>query len=228
MSIIDSQLVKIEISTLPHESNSKLRLNYQGQSYDLLQAFAIHKLDRAQRQLHQLLQVSNDGSSSPTRYLLVQEVNYYSLWELDRCSTREAMSNNRLSPTPTILEPRSSLDIPVLELQQASIWLFQELWLQWQDLLGDRQLKVFAKELLSVTPQLQTWVDLDRLLILDPLATTRLGSWSELDFRAFDRQLYHLTQKKLGHQFGTKLTLDIMETMPDTWRSLLVNILDIC
>ena len=34
----------------------------------------------------------------------------------------------------------------ILELQQASILLFQELWLQWQDLLGARQLQVFAKD----------------------------------------------------------------------------------
>ena len=205
----------------------RLRLNYQGQGYDLIQAFASHKLDRAQ-QLQRSRQIVGDGTTtrqdpanraSPDRYLLVREVDYYSVWELAPASlepvgiVRDALVENEC--------------VPVLELQQASLWLFQELWLQWQDLLGERQLKVFAKELLSVTPQLQTWVDLDRLLMLDPLDPVKLGSWSELDFRAFDRQLYQLTQQKLGHQFGTKLTIDIIEAMPASCRSILVATLDI-
>ena len=218
MSIIESQLVKIEISTLPDDPQSRLRLNYQGQGYDLRQAFASHKVDRAQ-QLQRSLQMLGDRNTratnpSPSRYLLVREVDYYSLWEIARGTVEPASS---LAASPA--DDDRALG---LELQQASIWLFQELWLQWQDLLGDRQLKVFAKELLAGTPQLQTWVDLDRLLMLDP---TKLGSWSELDFRGFDRQLYQLTQQKLGHQFGTKLTIDIIEAMPDSCRSIL---LDIC
>ncbi|WP_373539896.1 hypothetical protein [Chamaesiphon sp.] len=227
MSIIDAQLVKIEISTLPDDPQSRLSLNYQGQSYDLRQAFASHKLDRAQ-QLQQSLLVPSScttrlnesvPSASPNRYLLVREVDYYSLWELNRL-TVELVSSLGDS------EADDDRDA-VLELQQASIWLFQELWLQWQDLLGEGQLKVFAKELLSVSPQLQTWVDLDRLLMLDPLALDKLGSWSELDFQAFDRQIYHLTQQKLGHQFGTKLTIDIIEAMPDSSRAILLDILEI-
>ena len=220
MSIIESQLVKIEISTLPDDPQSRLRLNYQGQGYDLLQAFGTHKLDRAQ-QLHRTLhdRTARNDPASPNRYLLVCEVDYYSVWELARTTVEPVSSLAAL--------PAEDDRVPGLQLQQASIWLFQELWLQWQDLLGDRQLKVFAKELLAGTPQLQTWVDLDRLLILDPLDPTKLGSWSELDFSAFDRQLYQLTQQKLGHQFGTKLTIDIIEAMPDSCRSILLDILDI-
>ena len=223
MSIIDSQLVKIEISTLPDHHQSRLRLSYQGQSYDLLQAFATHKLERAEQLQRSRLLLDNGTTArndpSPNRYLLVREVDYYSLWELASASLDPVVIGGD-SPA----DNERSLG---LELQQASIWLFQELWLQWQDLLGERQLKVFAKELLSGTPQLQTWVDLDRLLMLDPLDSVRLGSWSELDFSAFDRQLYQLTQQKLGHQFGTKLTIDIIEAMPDSCRSILLHVLDI-
>ena len=159
MSIIDSQLVKIEISTLPDDPKSRLRLNYREQDYDLLQAFASHKLDRAQ-QLQRSLVMLGDGTvrtdpANSNRYLLVSEVGYYSLWELVR-STVELGSSLAASPAD---DDRVS----GLELQQASIWLFQELWLQWQDLLGERQLKAFAKELFSGNPHLQTWVDIDRL-----------------------------------------------------------------
>ena len=81
--------------------------------------------------------------------------------------------------------------------------------------MGARQLQLFTKELLAVTPQIQAEVDLDRLLALDPLGLARLG-WSKQDFMTFDRQLYQFAQKKMGRQFGTQLTIDIIQAMPDS------------
>jgi hypothetical protein len=224
MSIIDLQLVDIEISTLseahpivPGEQlrrqTARLKLNYQGQRYDLVQAFASHKLELVQKRLHQLIVRANNAANPPVpeRYLMVREIGYYSLWTLDSNLDLTNLADSKCG----------------LALQQASIWLFQELWLQWQDLLGTNQLQVFAENLLAVNSQLQSAADLDRLLSLDPLATARLGEWSELDLIAFDRQLYQLTQKKVGQKFGTSLTIDIIESMPDSLRSTLVNILGI-
>ena len=112
-------------------------------------------------------------------------------------------------------------------MQQASIWLFQELWLQWEELLGERQLQIFADNLLGINSLLRARADLDRLLSLDPLASEPLDSWVQADFIAFDRQLCDLTQKKMGQQFGNKLTIDIIESMPDLLRSISIDILDI-
>ncbi len=217
MSIIASQSVDIEISTLPDDRHSRLRLNDRGHIYELLQAFASSKLDRAQQQLQQLIELDRQpvSSSNPNRYLLVREVEYYSLWELDRSIATSSLDDRIDDERETILE-----------LQQASIWLLQELWLQWQDLLGARQLQVFAKELLTVTPQLQSGVDLDRLLALDPLGLALLG-WSKQDFMTFDRQLYQLAQKKMGRQFGTKVTIDIIQAMPDSLQLTLSEVLGI-
>ena len=215
MSIIASQSVDIEISTLPDDRHSRLRLNDRGHIYNLIQAFAITKLDRAQQQLQQLIELNRDpaSSSNPNRYLLILEVDYYSLWELDRSIATSSL-NDRID------DERET----ILELQQASIWLLQELWLQWQDLLGARQLQVFAKDLLAVTPQIHAEGDLDRLLALDPLDLARLG-WSKQDFMTFDRQLYQLAQKKMGRQFGTQLTIDIIQAMPDSLQITLSEVL---
>ena len=235
MSIIDPQLVNIEIYTLPSDAHSvtpearlrqrksELRLNYQGQSYDLVRVFASHKLERAKQQLQQLVlsqshysnAIDGDAVSSRAieRYLMVREVGYYSLWEIDSTLDRS--------------NPNQQSEREILELQQASIWLFQELWLQWQDLVGAKQLRVFAKNLLTVTPQLQSWVDLDRLLLLDPLTIVKLEDWSKLDSIAFVRQLDRLTQQKIGQQLGKKLTIDIIQGMPESLRSRLTDILDI-
>jgi hypothetical protein len=210
MAIIDAPLVNIELSTLSGNLGSTLQLNYHGQRYDLVQAFASHKLELAQQRWQQQIAVDNAVSG---RYLLVREVGYYSLWMLDRsvnpaCLIKEYNNHN-------------------LELQQASIWLFQELWLQWQDLLGERQLQIFADNLVDVNSMLRSRADLDRLLSLDPLASEPLDSWSQADFIAFDRQLFDLTQKKMGQQFGHKLTIEIIESMPDALRTISIDILDI-
>jgi hypothetical protein len=222
MSIIDPQLVNIQIAPLSGDRTAGLRLSYQGKVYDLVRAFASHKLELAQTELQQLMlqQKCTGADSIADRYLLVREVGYYSLWEVDRLLLPTANHSSADAEHP------SSVDLD-LALQQASIWLFQELWVQWQDLLGAKQLQVFADNLLALTPQLQSLADLDRLLLLDPLASTQLATWKRADFIEFDRQLYHLTQKKIGHQFGTQLTIEIIRSMPDLLRSTLTNILDI-
>jgi hypothetical protein len=207
IAIIDAPLVKIEISILEDNLGSTLQLNYHGQRYDLVQAFASHKLELAQQRWQQQIAVDNAVSG---RYLLVREVGYYSLWLLDP------------SVNPACL---IRADNHNLELQQASIWLFQELWLQWQDLLGERQLQIFADNLLGVNSLLRSRADLDRLLNLDPLASESLSSWTQADFIAFDRQLCNLTQQKMGQKFGHKLTIDLIESMPDSLQTILINTL---
>ena len=219
MSITDSQLVNIEIATLPHRGISGLRLTYQDRKYDLIQAFSDRKLDAAQQQWRQLMSLPNttENSAATDRYLLLREVGYYSLWALDRSL-----------PMSSIARPQTDGHHELgLELQQASLWLVQELWLQWQDLVGARQLQVFAENLVMHTPPLQSRADLDRLLALEPMATARLAVWTELDFRTFARQVYHLTQQKLGQQFGTQIVSDIIQSMPELLRSTLVDTLGV-
>jgi hypothetical protein len=212
MAIIDSRSVNIEISTPPDQIQSELRLDYHGQRYNLVQAFADRQLELAQQRLQQLIATDPLSGSVIDRYLIVQEINYYSLWVL--------ASNHQAVPITQASKSN-------LELQQASIWLFQELWLQWQDLLGNRQLPAFADNLLAVTNHLQSRSDLDRLLSLDPLTSAQLIGWVDADFIAFDRQLYQLTQKKIGQQFATNITLDIVSSMPASLRSRLLTILDL-
>jgi hypothetical protein len=220
MSIVDQQLVDIEIFTNSGDVESQLRLNYQGQVYHLHQAFAVPKLDelaaslreRVNQQLQQLTTQHGD------RYLLVREVGYYSLWELDRPKFDPALIEMSL------IDRQISIG---LELQQASIWLFQELWWQLAESIGERQLQVFAENLVAVTPQVKSWLDLDRLLTLDPLKTGKLEVWTEADFATFDRQLYHLTQRKIGRKFGTELTIDIIQTMPERLQLVLKPVLDL-
>lgn len=214
MSIVAAQLVKIAISTGADDRTSRLKLDYQGQTYDLVRVFASHKLDRdptAASQLQQAIDAANGC-------LVVAEANYYSLWTLDR----QLMSSALTSPTQA-----APTEATGLELQQASIWLVQELWIQWEGLLGAKQLQVIADDLIAMTPPLKSRQDLDRLLALDPLTPAKLSKWTETDLETFDRQLYHITQHKIGRQFGIELTTEIVSSMPDLLQTTLRSILEL-
>ncbi len=211
MSIVEQQLVDIEIVTIPGKKRADLRLTYQGQKYYLHQAFAEIKLAQAQQQWQQLKLIHGD------RYLLVREVGYYSLWEID-----ELEAQIYTSPTDV---PKIGIQISSeLALQQASLCFFQELWLRLEDLIGARQLQSVANNLCTVVPHLQSVLDLDRLLKLDPLSGDRLEPWTEEDFIVFDRQLDLLTQQKLGKQFGAELVLDVIESIPEPLRGKLSGV----
>ena len=215
MSIVEQQLVDIEIVNNSSGNESALRLNYQGGTYHLYQAFAIPPIEslavtvtnRVQQQWQELTLVNGD------RYLIVREINYYSLWE------------SSIS-TDLMIDRYTQENLNQLGLQQASLWLFQELWYRLEDSIGPRQLQSLADSLLAVTPQVNSWLDLDRLLHINPLKADKL-EWTVEEFGTFDRQLYHLTQGKLGKKFGTELTINIIQTMPERLQLVLEPILNI-
>jgi hypothetical protein len=213
MSIIDAKLVRIGISNRADDRLSRLQLDYQGQTYDLVRVVASHKLNHARSvpQWQRAIDASANGC------LVVAEANYYSLWMPAQMATTPAQAAPKQA-TP-IVETR-------LELQQASIWLVQELWVQWENLLGAKQLSVIADELVASTPALQSRQDLDRLLLLDPCAETKLANWKRSDFETFNCHLSQIAQHKIGRQFGTELTIEIVRSMPALLQATLAEILE--
>jgi hypothetical protein len=212
MSVIDAKLVRIGIAHRADDRIPRLQLDYQGQTYDLVRIVASHKLNPARPapQWQQAIAASPDGC------LVVAEANYYSLWMPERTTIPMLAGSEQSVPS---VETR-------LDLQQASIWLVQELWVQWESLLGAKQLLVIADELVALTPALHSRQDLDRLRLLDPLAEAKLANWTRSDFEIFDRQLYHIAQHKIGRQFGTELTIEIVRSMPALWQATLAEILE--
>jgi hypothetical protein len=216
MSIVEQQLVDIEIVTSPGQKRANLQLNYQGETYHLCQAFAMPKLAQAQAQWQQLRLTHGE------RYLLVREVGYYSLWESDSDSLKEQCPDRSdRAEVETQLDRSASLQIE--ELRQASLCFFQELWLRLNDLIGTRQLQFVSNNLLTIVPHLKSSADVDRLLDLDS-ERDRLTDWAEAELIRFDRELYQLAQKKLGKQFASELIVDIITSMPDRLRLKLEQI----
>jgi hypothetical protein len=222
MSILDPRSVTIKIATLAETGNPRLQLDDRGKIYDLVQAFAAPKLEKAQLKLQQLVDRAGNVAieSNPDRYLLVREGDYYSVWELDRSQVAIA------EPNPDILAPQvTAVGEFNLPLQQASFWLFQELWVQWEDLLGTQQLQVFSDLLIAAIPRLQNRADIERILTSDPRSTDRWEAWADEDSIALIKELFHLNLKKLGHQFGTQITIEILRSLPNSLSAIVTNIL---
>lgn len=223
MSIINQQLVDIQIVASADGIGGVLQLQYQGQIYHLQQAFSLPKsdslaailLDRINQKYQKL------AAASGSQFLLVQETAYYSCWELT-----QSRSNQRQSVAGSVSGQLDRATKNDLELQQASIWLFQELWSRLEESIGSRQLKLSANSLLAVTPQIKSWVDLDVLLTLDPLQSAKLGSWTDDDFTIFSRQIYEIVQRKLGRKFGSELTFYVIQNMPEPLQLVLRNIIN--
>lgn len=221
-SITDLESVNIEIAAIPDRLLAGLRLTYQDRIYDLIRIFGERQLDLARQQFQELMVKQNAAEilATPAKYLLVREVGYYSLWAIANSIPQQSI----VLGIADLVERRKEAS---LELQQASMWLLQEIWLQWQELLGTRQLQIFSENLIAIAPQLQSRADLDRLLAMSPMTPIALKAWESADLIAFDRQLYQLTQQKLGRQFGTELTIDIVRSMPPQLQSILTDILNI-
>ena len=94
LSIIDPELVKIEIAIIADRRLPGLRLTYQARSYDLMRVFATNHLDLAQQRFQEA--IANQNASAILaldEYLIVREVGYYSLWKLDRSTRQDAIVN---------------------------------------------------------------------------------------------------------------------------------------
>jgi hypothetical protein len=212
MSIIDANLVRIEMSVRADDRISRLKLDYQGQTYDLVRVVATHPPNPARigAQLQQAIAATNSC-------LVVAEANYYSLWTIERA----------ISTPPAATQQAAPVAATRLELQQASIWLLQELWVQWESSLGARQFPAIVEGIIAATPALQSRPDLERLLAIDPLAESKLDNWHDADFEILARHLYDIAHNKLGRQFGTELTIEILGSMPTLLQATLVEILEL-
>jgi hypothetical protein len=214
MLIIDRQAVEIEFLQ-PNNSNiGILKLCYQERQYDFIRAFSADKLTEA---THFYLHVKSERGDN---LLLIREVDYYSLWQLD---------------SPRSLPLASS--VVYTDLQQAGIWFFQELWLRLTELLGRNQLESLGQNLFMAAPSLQCWEDLERLLNLDPIALSEPraqqsrdlshgGLWTEAEIEQLVCRLSRLAQKQLGESFVREIVEIILTEMPDRLKFSLTPILN--
>jgi hypothetical protein len=111
---------------------------------------------------------------------------------------------------------------------QACLLLLQAVYIDIEDLLGDRQIALFQKEITDVFqqwrfPQTETPDNINQLLTVDPLASLQIPSWQEHHLNTLLQELFRIGKDHFGNANFTARVLDALQDMPDGDRKQFVD-----
>jgi hypothetical protein len=194
----------VEISSIQHPKREQKIpiLKYQDQSFRLISVFAQDQAEEAKNFWREL--TDNQGKFC----ILLEEPNRHSVWgriRLDQIGIKEADLENDLNTTP---------------LAQAGLLLLQTIYIDVEDLLGNRQAKQFQKDIGQVLsewkfPQIEKPEAIGRLLLqVDPLDLAQIPPWEEHHVITLLQELYRLGKDYFGNTTFAEEVEDILQDQP--------------
>jgi hypothetical protein len=197
----------VEISSIQHPKREQKIpiLKYQDQSFRLIGVFAANQAEEARNFWRDL--TDNQGKFC----ILLEEPERHSIWGRIRLeqlgSEEDAVADARMIP-----------------LAQACLILLQTVYLDIEDLLGNRQAKQFQKDIAQIFvewkfPQADSPAAVERLLTqLDPLDAAKVPPWEEHHLITLLQELYRLGKDYFGNTSFAEEVEDILQDMPDKER----------
>jgi len=195
----------VEISSIQHPKRDQQIpiLKYQDQTFRLISVFSASQAEEAKSFWKDL--TDNQGKFC----VLLQESDRHSVWgrvRLDQIAT-EAGAAEILAPS----------------FLQACILLLQAVYFDIEELLGNRQAKLFEKEMGDVLlrgdfPQVDSAKAVNRLLNDDPLESPPTLAWQEQHLVAFLQELYRIGKSYFGNTNFAAEVADILQDLSDTER----------
>ncbi|MGD1943890.1 MAG: Npun_F0813 family protein [Leptolyngbyaceae cyanobacterium] len=176
-------------------------LYYQEQTFRLLSVFAAAQEEEAMALWRDL--TDNRGKAC----VLLEEPERFSIWGKVRLD--EVIGK----------DPDASTNRPAEQsLIQGSLLLLQALFLDIEDLLGNKQADLFAKEITGVFsqwrfPQVTSAKAVNTLLTMDPLAT-QVPPWEEHHLLRLLEEMHRLGKDSFGNANFTERLLDALEDLP--------------
>ncbi|MFP4008483.1 MAG: Npun_F0813 family protein [Spirulinaceae cyanobacterium] len=194
----------VEISSIQHPKREQKIpiLKYQDQSFRLINVFAQDQAEEAKNFWREL--TDNQGKFC----ILLEEPNRHSVWgriRLDQIGIKEADLENDLNITP---------------LAQAGLLLLQTVYIDVEDLLGNRQAKQFQKDIGQVLsdwkfPEVEKPEAIGRLLLqVDPLDLSQIPPWEEHHVITLLQELYRLGKDYFGNTTFAEEVEDILQDQP--------------
>lgn len=195
----------VEISSIQHPKRDQQIpiLKYQDQTFRLISVFSASQAEEAKSFWKDL--TDNQGKFC----VLLQESDRHSVWGRVRLDQIAADASGAESLAPGFL--------------QACILLLQAVYFDIEELLGNRQAKLFEKEIGDVLlrgdfPQVDSAKAVNRLLNDDPFDAPPTLVWQEKHLIAFLQELYRLGKSYFGNtNFAAEIT-DILQDLSDTER----------
>ena len=191
----------VEITGIQHPKTGQQIpiLNYQGQTFRLINVFSAQQADEARAFWRDL--TDNRGKAC----VLLEETDRYSVWGKIRLDQLTDDAHGGVAAAPLYT--------------QACLLMLQAVFFDIEDLLGNRQAGSFEKEITETFkkwrfPQAESADAVTQLLNMDPLGGAQVPSWQEHHLNTLLQELYRLGKAYFGNTSFVERALDILEDMP--------------
>jgi len=190
----------VEITNIRHPSKDQQIpiLNYQDQTFRLISVFNAAQEEEARAFWRDL--TDNQGKAC----VLLEETERYSVWGKVRLE-QQANVADKVDVKPTYT--------------QACLLLLQSVYLEIEDLLGNKQADSFAEDIAKVFsqwrfPEADSSSAVNHLLQVDPLATT-VPPWQEHHLNTLLQELHRLGKGYFGNTNFIERVLESLEDMSE-------------
>ncbi|MEM6425435.1 MAG: Npun_F0813 family protein [Cyanobacteria bacterium P01_H01_bin.119] len=202
MFILKRQDVDIKNVQHPSKDQKIPILSYQEQTFRLLSVFNAAQHEEAMALWRDL--TDNKGKAC----VLLEEPERFSVWgkvRLDQIGIGEGSSPTGSAATTAYV--------------QACLLLLQALYIDVEDLLGDKQAGLFAKDIAGILaqwnfPEAGNNKALNALLTVDPLAMSSIPVWQERHLTTLLQELHRLGKNYFGNANFAERALDALEDLP--------------
>ncbi|MEA5553261.1 hypothetical protein VB713_20180 [Anabaena cylindrica UHCC 0172] len=191
----------VEISTIQHPTRDQQVpiLHYQGQTFRLISVFKASQEIEAKALWRSL--TDNRGKAC----VLLEEPDRFSVWGKIRL---EQLGN----------DTGSHSNVEILTL--ASIVLLQAVYLDIEDLLGNRQASLFEKDITGILqqkqfPQISSSEAVKSLLTVEPSQIPKLPPWQETHVIILLEELHRLGKTYFGDTNFARQLKDRLQDMPE-------------
>lgn len=214
MFILKRQDVDIKNIKHPQKDQQIPILSYQGQTFRLLSVFNASQEEEARALWRDL--TDNRGKAC----VLLEEPERFSVWGKVRLEALDEGDGEE-----------SGAGAPAAQgLIQGCLLLLQALYIDVEDLLGNKQAGLFEKDVSAFLtqwhfPQVTSEQAVKTLLTMDPLAT-QVPAWEELHLQRLLEEMHRLGKNYFGNANFTERALDALEDLAAGDRSNFVTWLD--
>ncbi len=203
------KLQDVDISTIQHPKRDQpMRiLNYQGQTFRLINIFKANQEEEARALWREL--TDHQGKAC----VLLEEPDQYSVWGKIRLEQLSGDTENHQR-------------IGILTL--ATILLLQAVYIDIEDFLGTRQAGLFEKDLADVLqhgqfPNVSTPTAVKDLLTIDSPQTSQMPIWQEHHVITLLQELHRLAKAYFGNTNFAHQVVERLQDMQEGERSLFIS-----
>lgn len=196
----------VEISAIQHPKRDQKVpiLTYQGQTFRLISVFNASQEEDAKALWRDL--TDNQGKAC----VLLEEPERYSVWGKIRLEQ--------------LAEEGGAGDTASAPAVKACLLMLQAVFIDIEDLLGNRQAGLFQKDISEVFkqwhfPQAESPDAVKHLLTFDPLNAAQLPPWQEHHLNTLLQELHRIGKSYFGNTSFAERALDALQDLPPNDRS---------